>query len=852
MQELRYPLPVGGAANRWLLSGIREEKIRFEPVTMDGDITRWLREGLSVCENPCKTKYVAARRERQAEYAQELQPFAGGRVCWQGFESAFQVYFPFDDVNVSLSSFWFVPTCISAWAATRLIAAKAHTARFRLHTRGGVTIWLNKDKVLEACPFTRDEESVFPVDLDLCEGENRVEILFEDLAERDTGFYFRLDSLGPEPLEQAVAAGEADAEKIMAVERAFSDAGLDRNTYTQGDIVLECRNPFPDADLPLTFQGGSEENLQVGDITQVRAVLAAGGTRAVLGRSEDFPFGFMKGRLGADIGGVEVTRLLTLENYPLSHVPPAADGAEDRKKQEMEFISRYGEGNINRAAAMLYAGRGEECREEIDRIIRRQIAFINARYDCSDFYLAYFAKIWTDFSGSGLLSADLLAQMKECMLHFRYWCEDPGDDVMWFYSENHALVFHVCQLLNGELFEDEVFTNSGRTGREQAAKAKALLLDWFDLFERDGFTEWDSAPYFPIDSLGLSCLYAQTKDAQLRARAKKALDTLFYLLAVNSKDGYFACSAGRTYHKELMGNLCNATSSMNYVGYGAGNVTPAAKGVLSLCFCDYLPPREYARYLDIRQGEALRFQATQGYRAHVNLYTYKTRCYMLSAAADFHIGQPGHQEHVLQVTFDALRQIWINHPGELASHGSGRPSYWAGNGSLPRVNPYKGYASLFYRIPDEHPVGFTHLYLPRDIFDEVEQNGDWIFARAGEGFIAVYAANGLESVARGPYSRCEIRSPGRESMWIVRASDTNEFDSFASFVRAMGGAVLEADSASQTVRFADPLYGELVSGFGEALRVNGEQQVYAGYPVQGEAHLESFGQRWKEGAAHAG
>ena len=57
-------------------------------------------------------------------------------------------------------------------------------------------------------------------------------------------------------------------------------------------------------------------------------------------------------------------------------------------------------------------------------------------------------------------------------------------------------------------------------------------------------------------------------------------------------------------------------------------------------------------------------------------------------------------------------RLWISHPGERALYGKGRPSYWAGNGTLPRVNQYKGFATVFYDIAPEHPVDFTHLYLP--------------------------------------------------------------------------------------------------------------------------------------------
>ena len=91
--------------------------------------------------------------------------------------------------------------------------------------------------------------------------------------------------------------------------------------------------------------------------------------------------------------------------------------------------------------------------------------------------------------GSGILSEKTENELTDCLLGFRYWIDEPGNDAMWFWSENHALMFHTCQLLAGELFPDEVFTNSGLTGRQMQAKAKNMLYDWFVTFRKEGFTE---------------------------------------------------------------------------------------------------------------------------------------------------------------------------------------------------------------------------------------------------------------------------------------------------------------------------------------------------------------------------
>ena len=64
--------------------------------------------------------------------------------------------------------------------------------------------------------------------------------------------------------------------------------------------------------------------------------------------------------------------------------------------------------------------------------------------------------------------------------------------------------FHTCQLLAGELYPSETFSNSGMTGLQMQQKAKGLLLEWFRGFLNEGFTEWNSSAYLPIDLLGLA------------------------------------------------------------------------------------------------------------------------------------------------------------------------------------------------------------------------------------------------------------------------------------------------------------------------------------------------------------
>jgi hypothetical protein len=107
-----------------------------------------------------------------------------------------------------------------------------------------------------------------------------------------------------------------------------------------------------------------------------------------------------------------------------------------------------------------------------------------------------------------------------------------GDDVMWFWSENHVLCFHTAQLVAGRLFPDATFPNSGKTGRQHAAQAAARLDRWFASILEHGLCEWNSAAYYPIDLLGLLTLHDMAPE--FRDRAAAVMDRIFVMAALHT------------------------------------------------------------------------------------------------------------------------------------------------------------------------------------------------------------------------------------------------------------------------------------------------------------------------------
>ena len=824
-----------GFVTRWLVSETYRRKLEAEPRSILEESNVWAGSTEARTHvNPLKELFLkeAEAVEDVCPELCDLQP--GGKVAYQGKELRLDCLFSYDDPFVNVSTFDPTPSFMAVVAVAGLTAEEAGDVEAEAEIKGGFTLFLNGRKVQHARPEVRNEGIVTGFTLPLSKGLNIVAVVMDELAERDTDLTFslRLSS----PVLQTLPIGDRDEEKVKAVERAMGTLCFERTCFTSGHVRMEVDSPFSEKPFTLSLIGATEENAALGILKASDVTFPGGSTSADLGPVEDFPVGYLRCRLTAFSEGMRISVVRAFENFPFSFLDKPLPTVKERKRQALEFLAKHGEGNTNRALALLFTGGDKDL---IESILQEEIGFINRRSDCSDFYLSYFPYIIRHFSSTGQVRPETLSKMKECILGFRYWHDEPGTDGMWFWSENHALMFHVCQLVAGELYPDEVFTNSGMTGREMQRKAKRMLREWFSVFFKIGFTEWNSPPYLPIDVLGFGSLYAQTEDEELKGYAKRALDYVFRLLSIASFEGIFSTTSGRTYPKELMGNYSNCPSFINWIGYGIGNQSHAGKGSVPLCLSDYEPDPANLRYHRLEPGKALWWKSTHGYNGYADVTVYKTSSYLLSAADSFNPGRRGFQEDVIHCVMGAEEHVWINHPGEHAPFGQARPSCWAGSGTLPEAVQYKGFAAVTFSISEEHPVDYTHAYFPVYSFVRVMNEGPWWFAETHSGaFLALWAENGLELVKSGPFKRRELRSPGRRNIYIMRLAEKRAEGSLERYAAKILSTPLVSGSGSWC--FLDWEYGLLSGGWMKGLSVNGEAEVYKGWGHEGKIVIENL------------
>ncbi len=176
------------------------------------------------------------------------------------------------------------------------------------------------------------------------------------------------------------------------------------------------------------------------------------------------------------------------------------------------------------------------------------VDFVNARHDCADFRLICLIKALLAYRP--LLSAKAAAAIEAALLGFKYWMDEPGEDGMCYWSENHQLLFASCEYLAGQAYPERTFSNSGLSGAEHRDKARAKLLRWLRYKFLYGFIEWHSNTYYEEDIAPLCALIDHADDDELKEKAAIVLDLLFLDMAIHSFEGYFVAASGRCYEAQ--------------------------------------------------------------------------------------------------------------------------------------------------------------------------------------------------------------------------------------------------------------------------------------------------------------
>ena len=218
----------------------------------------------------------------------------------------------------------------------------------------------------------------------------------------------------------------------------------------------------------------------------------------------------------------------------------------------------------------------------------------------------------------------------------------------------------------------------------------------------------------------------------------------------------------------------------------------------------------------------------------VDIYTYKTPHYILSNAQDFRKAKVGYQQHIWQASMGGKTLIFTNSPG--SNEYNDRPNKFAGNRFMPRSVQHKNVLLCLYKIPTESAhFFFTHLYFPRDEFDQVSEENGWIFGKRGDAFAAVFSSVPGKWQTPDPNFYRAIYGPGKEDrfksakpyeylvpkhavVYICEMGDRDTHGSFKEFKLKFNADLFSGDVSA--FNYLSPSLGKMSFGWKEPLTVN--------------------------------
>lgn len=765
-------------------------------------------------EYPCRTRFAAERRNRRPQVAK------GGALD--------RVWLPFGSPRLDLSGFWFRATHIATLAACTVEVGQGGTARLALRTCGGAVLWVNGVEAGWMAPYRRNAETRAEFEVTLNAGENRIEVAFDDLAERDARYYLQVDWLeGP----AGVAGIEvSDLATAQAVDAALAAMHFDAPAYTGGTVALTLPRPLPcEAAVTVKVEGDFMSH----QAQTATLALPAGAARLPLAQVSDLPGDFRHFRVTLSAGGFAAGRTFGVEVCDMAAQAAVPATLAARVDEALHWVAEKAEPDTVAALARLALGHGDA---RTEAMIEGTLPTIEDCWDCADFALV--PLLWGRTRFGHLMSDALLARVDRAILGYRYWMDEPGNDVQWYFSENHALLFHTAAYLAGTLLPEATFVRSGRQGTEQAAVGLARVRAWLDHFAEWEMAEFNSAPYFPIDLKGLTALYALAPDADVRAKAQAAIGRLLLHVARSAHHGVLTAAQGRSYEHTLRAGRTLELSAITRLCFGTGNLGARFHALpgLALAIRDHgltIDPA-LAGVASLTEGEQ-EWTFAQGQGRFAALYHAKTADWAMGSTGAYRWFDWGYQETLVHARIgrNPDAQVWVNHPGEVIHSGYGRPSYWGGSASVPRCQQYRGLAVLFFDGQPEQP-DFTHAWFPAPVFDAVHLAGNTAAARSGGGAILIRTSGPPEMVQDGPTTGCELRLAGRRGWWIMRLGRAGALD---SFVARHAGLTLTGDDPRAILVVEDPDYGPVTFHPDGTVEAEGRRLAPRDWTVTGHAAL---------------
>lgn len=247
-----------------------------------------------------------------------------------------------------------------------------------------------------------------------------------------------------------------------------------------------------------------------------------------------------------------------------------------------------------------------------------------------------------------------------------------------------------------------------------------------------------------------------------------------------------------------------------------------------------------------------------GHLREANTYAWRGQHTAMATLVDHRFGQMRDQVHAWQATVDTEAFVFTTHPATDLIEGDdwgddATPGYWSGEASIPRSAQFERTGIHIYQpawnAENVDPIlwglfgyqDYTHAYVPQDRFDEVVRDGNWTFARKGDGYVALWSWRAPEWREYDPalHPMADMSSPydlvapgGADNVWIVEIGDADASGSFESFQAAVRRSAPEVEQGADgfAVAWTSPSSGDVTFGSAAAFTVDGAEQSIADFP----------------------
>jgi len=832
---LRYDLH-NGFIHNWLVAGPQALQV----------------EGIDSVPGPAFRQEIAQRF-----YVPDLQikgqPVVRGKLT-DGvftigqFQGSWEYYGCLEDHLVNHSDSYSSGRYLRSWAFTRIYSKLELDVQLRLTAPGPADLWVNREHVLRKETFCDQQPDPLVVALRLRRGAHKIFVRFENLAVGDCAHFMSLQMVQPDgtPLGSR-SNGESGAvvsvrlpttiiprliELRSHMEQLFAGVSLERDAFERDQEIALYLPDAPFAEEIVTIRVMDSANI----IFRDGALEGKPGQRIPLNYAFELSPGRYQVELLPRVWEYYELNMRIKKDIPFwtaGNTPYSTEIYGTYPQRCQEGLLKATEQRNNLYAEIAKMALGWWIRVD-KKTLLVAIDQVNQRLAGSVLQLAGLLGMIYRFSANPGFPEEIRQPLEECVWNYRYGQDEPGHDFLDFSRECDRILFHTCEILAGQRFPDQTFSNTGQTGQWHFQKGTELALSWLLDRANWGFADWGSSEELTRELVALSLLVDLVEDDQLHELATVLMDKIFFSLALNSYQGILCAPQRRVSPPDLKGGFLQPTAGINRLMWGTGIFNHRIEGYVSLAVMEQyelpamladiatnLPGEMWSReqHIPSQPGDSI---------PPLNKVAYRTPDYMLSSAQDYRPGGGGSQELIWQATLGPSATVFVTNPGCCFEEQGMAPGFWVGNAHLPRVAQWKNALVALYDLPAQDRMGFTHAYFPARAFDEYMLRDQWAFARKKDGYLAITSSQGVDLITQGAQAFKELRSPGRRVGWICHLGRAALDGDFSSFQEKVLRLPIQWDGLS--VSFETLLGEQLSFGYSHPFLVNGNEVPLSGYP----------------------